>query len=283
VSCDDLNPCTDDSCDVATGCQHAENTLDCNDGDACTTADKCTAGSCMGTEADCNDNNPCTSDGCDTESGCTQQGLAVACDDGSWCNGSDVCDPGAGTCSVHPSPRCVGMPCSNTLQACVECAGDADCGQPQISDWTACAGFEDGCDAVGTQSRSGFIPRCGAGNVCVNEPVNETRECIRGVPGEGGDCGFGGRFRCCGGRCADTFTNIFHCGGCNFWCYSGQACAVTTKGVAACRCTNGFMCPSGGCRVGQPADNNFCDCDSNAHCPAGKSCTQGASGVDVCI
>jgi hypothetical protein len=47
-SCDDGNPCTDDSCDVARGCLHQNNTASCNDSNACTMASQCRAGVCVG-------------------------------------------------------------------------------------------------------------------------------------------------------------------------------------------------------------------------------------------
>jgi subtilisin family serine protease len=46
-SCDDGNPCTDDMCDPATGCQHAANTASCSDGSECTLADQCNGGHCQ--------------------------------------------------------------------------------------------------------------------------------------------------------------------------------------------------------------------------------------------
>ena len=45
--CDDGNPCTDDTCDPATGCQHAANTASCSDGSECTLADQCNGGQCQ--------------------------------------------------------------------------------------------------------------------------------------------------------------------------------------------------------------------------------------------
>src|SRR5262249_36416696 len=62
-NCNDNNPCTDDSCDPATGCKHVNNTAPCNDGNACTTNDTCSGGTCVGGPApNCNDGNPCTDD-----------------------------------------------------------------------------------------------------------------------------------------------------------------------------------------------------------------------------
>jgi subtilisin family serine protease len=45
--CDDGNPCTDDVCDPATGCQYAPNTSPCSDGTDCTVADRCSGGQCQ--------------------------------------------------------------------------------------------------------------------------------------------------------------------------------------------------------------------------------------------
>ncbi len=52
LACGDANPCTDDTCNTATGCQYGTNTLPCDDGISCTTADVCSAGVCAGVE-DC--------------------------------------------------------------------------------------------------------------------------------------------------------------------------------------------------------------------------------------
>ena len=37
----DSNPCTDDRCDGAGGCAHTDNTMTCDDGNACTRGDRC--------------------------------------------------------------------------------------------------------------------------------------------------------------------------------------------------------------------------------------------------
>ena len=79
TSCDDGNPCTDDTCIPPDGCQHIDNELPCDDGDACTTAGKCQAGacepgqgvpSCCVDDSDCNDGSACTVDSC-TAGSCT--------------------------------------------------------------------------------------------------------------------------------------------------------------------------------------------------------------------
>lgn len=45
---DDSNECTADVCDAASRCTHAPNTAPCDDADACSTGDVCTAGACVG-------------------------------------------------------------------------------------------------------------------------------------------------------------------------------------------------------------------------------------------
>ncbi len=70
LDCDDSNPCTDDTCDAALGCQHSNNTDNCNDQNACTQIDKCSGGTCAGTPVVCNDANPCTADSCSATLGC---------------------------------------------------------------------------------------------------------------------------------------------------------------------------------------------------------------------
>lgn len=46
-TCDDMNPCTDDSCDDVMGCVQTNNTAECEDGDPCTIDDVCGNGVCQ--------------------------------------------------------------------------------------------------------------------------------------------------------------------------------------------------------------------------------------------
>jgi len=86
-TCDDHNPCTDDSCNPAVvgGCVHINNTASCSDGNACTANDRCSGGQCVGGAAvNCDDHNPCTADACSASSGCAHTALAdgTQCSDG---------------------------------------------------------------------------------------------------------------------------------------------------------------------------------------------------------
>ena len=280
-NCNDNNGCTADSCDALLGCVNTPVEGTCDDMDACTDGDACAAGQCVGQPRNCDDSNGCTDDSCDSTSGCKYDFLDKDCDDGSWCTGVDKCDPATGTCSIHPAPNCVNQPCNDTLMACAECNVDAECGAPTATEWSPCGGFVDGnCDPSGVQYRTVTTHTC-TGNHCIHSETVQSQACTRAVPGENGDCGFGGRFRCCNEACVDTFSNFFHCGGCNFFCDGAQHCEVTTKGVPACRCSTTQQCKGGICRAGQASDNYFCDCDSNAQCPGGKTCFV-ETGLDVC-
>ena len=101
VDCDDANPCTDDSCDSNSGCQHKPNGQPCTDSDACTEDDVCTAGKCVGKKLNiataCDDEQPCTTDTCDAKKGCTHTAHTGSCDDGNPCTKQDAC--AAGVCS----------------------------------------------------------------------------------------------------------------------------------------------------------------------------------------
>ncbi|MGE4606054.1 MAG: hypothetical protein AAEJ52_04865, partial [Myxococcota bacterium] len=71
--CDDINTCTDDSCDTANGCVFTPNTATCDDDDACTPSDTCSNGSCQGGSPFLCDaeGNLCTGEPCSEELGCT--------------------------------------------------------------------------------------------------------------------------------------------------------------------------------------------------------------------
>jgi len=75
-SCSDANPCTDDVCNLALGCEFPANTNPCDDGDACTDGDVCAGEACQpGGPLDCDDADQCTADSCDEITGCINDPL----------------------------------------------------------------------------------------------------------------------------------------------------------------------------------------------------------------
>jgi hypothetical protein len=110
ADCDDSNVCTDDVCDQQTGeCSNTPNTASCDDGDACTTADTCSGGTCVGgAPPDCDDSNVCTDDSCDSVTGCVNTNNAIACDDGDACTTADTCSGGQLRCGYRLCERWYG-------------------------------------------------------------------------------------------------------------------------------------------------------------------------------
>jgi hypothetical protein len=103
--CDDGKVCTDDACDKNKGCTFTNNTVNCDDSNACTTSDKCLTGVCVGGAApNCDDSNPCTSDACDKIQGCLHSNNSLGCDDGDACTTSDLCS--GGVCKGGVAPNC---------------------------------------------------------------------------------------------------------------------------------------------------------------------------------
>src|SRR5207237_499794 len=134
LNCDDRNGCTDDSCNPATGCVHTNNSAPCEDNDACTTADTCAGGQCVGGPAlNCDDANGCTADSCNPTRGCVHTNNTAPCIDGNACTTADTC--AGGRCVGGPAPLCDdGNPC--TADSCDRVLG---CRNLNLADGTACS------------------------------------------------------------------------------------------------------------------------------------------------
>jgi hypothetical protein len=124
-NCSDGSPCTTDACNPATGCTHGSVTGNpmCDDGNACTTADRCTAGRCAGgVTVSCDDGNPCTAERCEPGSGCVRSFDAnAACEDGDACT-TDRCVEGA---CVGTTTGLTGLGCKMNRLLAVQCEGAA--------------------------------------------------------------------------------------------------------------------------------------------------------------
>ena len=117
VDCDDQNPCTTDTCQLA-HCSYTTNTTACaDDKDPCT-ADVCAVGVCTHPDnktcackldSQCQDNNVCTDNHCNAAHQCEYPNNTLPCmDDGMSCT-TDVC--AAGACTHKDNGGCgVGTP-----------------------------------------------------------------------------------------------------------------------------------------------------------------------------
>ena len=173
--CDDFNPCTVDSCDVASGtCRH--DPLNCDDGNSCT-MDSCSfdpahpasGGGCVhetqpaGTA--CDDGLICTiGDICDDTGACIGQiqPEGAACDDGNSCTGPDACDDAG---------QCVAGDVSAPGSACDDgsfCTSDDTCVSTE-SGAVVCRGVMTSCDDGDPCTQDVCDPSTG---VCGTTPIN---------------------------------------------------------------------------------------------------------------
>ncbi|MFH1531431.1 MAG: hypothetical protein ABIK09_11950 [Pseudomonadota bacterium] len=208
VSCNDGNPCTQDTCNPTGGCQTSPaDGAPCNDGDACTDMDQCVQGMCMGQASACNDGNPCTLDSCDAQGGCIHtEPPGLPCDDDDACTTNDKCYQGScvggpalecddGTeCTADSCGAAVGcvfealssIPCDDG-DACTEedtCL-DGTCAGQEVLCWDETPCTADTCDpAVGCV----FVPLddpCDDGDPCTEGDLCADGQC---QPGENPEC-----------------------------------------------------------------------------------------------
>jgi len=298
ASCNDENPCTDDTCDPQAGCDYAPNANACNDGNPCTKPDACVAGSCDGEFINCNDDNPCTDDFCDQQKGCQNVPNTLACSDGNACTLGDVCTGGA--CLGGAVTTCDdGNPC--TLDSCDQTAG---CSHPPVAgscnDGNKCTTL-DAC--VGGVCVGDFVD-CDDGNECTIDNCDTEQGCTP-TPIEGKSCDDGNdctEDTACdaSGECVGEdlgcqceqnsdcvgFEDDDLCNGTLFCDKSGPppySCEVDPNTIVACpvpagldgACTTSTCNPNTGtCSTKIGPDNVVCN--DGSLCTSGDSCQAGA-------
>ena len=190
-NCEDNNPCTLDFCHPFNGCQSTPLVgTQCDDGDACTLLDSCTAeGLCQPEgSAECDDGNPCTIDSCDPLLGCQNVNLEGPCDDGDACTLSDLCMEG----------QCTGTPqsCDDDNVCTTDvCISDSGCvfsnNTNNCDDGDACT-FNDTCIAG---LCVGLTDSCDDDNPCTTDACAAdatcTYEVITGPCDDGDACTVG--------------------------------------------------------------------------------------------
>jgi hypothetical protein len=269
VSCDDGNSCTNDSCSPTGGCANIPvvNGISCGDGNVCNGQETCQNGMCAaGTTLNCSDGNACTTDGCNPQTGCTQQPTPGCCTiDADCADGS--------ACTINE--RCVANVCVSDPLACNDnnpCTGDScnpagGCTFTPVPNGQSCSNL-DFCDGLET-CQSGTCtgsapPNCNDGNPCTTDTCNGNVGCTHaGVAGccfTDGDCADADactiNSRCVANTCQSDARN----------CNDGNGC--TTDGCdPAIGCTNTPVIDGTGC-----ADQSVCD---GAETCTGGACQEG--------
>jgi hypothetical protein len=269
TECDDFNPCTANSCDPQTGClADPISGTQCNDENACTVDDICTAGECSGGLISCNDNDPCTQDLCDPASGCLHPPTAgqPVCDDGNGCTLVDKCQ--GGLC-VGSSPKpcddgniCTNDSCSPLSGACTFTANTAPCNDGNICTVT------DTC--ANKQCVGGGSLNCDDDNPCTDDSCDPDGGCVHADNGicqceEDDDCSDDGN------PCNGTPICV------------NNACVTDPNSLIICSTENDTTClknkcipEQGACVMTPEPSNKFCNdenpCTSGDHCDGAGAC-----------
>jgi len=285
---------TIDLCDRA-GCAGQPAGVACDDGDPCTTDDRCTGGeqgTCRGTRATCD--GPCETGVCDPVTGCVRKPTGTSCDDGDACTVGDHCaadgachSGNAATCTgpcltgtCDPAHGCVPRPATTTCDddnVCTigdHCGGtDGRCvpGPPRTCEGPC---MRTVCDpTAGCLLRPATAP-CDDGDACTvgDHCSGDANVCVRGTP------------RDCTGPCLTGA------------CDSGTGCVPGPAGTACDDgdpCTAGDQCVDGACVAGarrsceddNPCTDDGCTADGGcAHTPNASPCDDGdpCTDADTC-
>ena len=186
VVCTPTDQCHDaGTCDPASGICSNPASADgrtCDDGDACTTTDRCVAGRCAGTALDCDDRLACTDDSCAAGT-CRHLPIDVRCDTGLCVFGT--CrpgDPGADQRGCLETPVNEGETCTDdgfsctddvcTSGRCLHVPMDSRCVPADDCTAAVCAPVRAGHDAAGCSpgpSRADGQECAEDGDPCTND------------------------------------------------------------------------------------------------------------------
>jgi len=286
LTCDDGQPCTDDSCAAQVGCKHTPKLGGCDDGSACTLGDSCDGGKCQpGKPLACDDKNPCTDDACDPTSGCAYSHGSAPCSDGDSCTKNEVCTKG--NCGMGQPIDCSdALPCTqDTCDPKLGCAYTPTPGAP-CEDTNPCTA-SDTCGADG-QCTPGAPLNCDDGKLCTADSCNVASGCVHvanAVPCDDNNVCTGGD-KCQDGACKSgdpivcddqnecTSDSCQKATGCSYVAVDGSPC---DDGNA---CTNGDACASSGDCASQKVQI----CDDNEPCTFdGCSPTKGCISVAITV
>ena len=300
-NCDDGNPCSEDSCNLASGCTHTDDDgLPCDDENPCTLGDTCGGGTCgAGVAKTCTSSSPCLLALCDVKTGKCAYLDATAglpCSDGNVCTGPDTCLDGLCKSKL--------VDCDDG-NVCTDDSCDPKSGCSQIASTKPC---DDGSKCTyGDVCKAGLCAAlavdvtatCDDGNPCTTDSCLPAKGCHHTANKVGCDDG-----NPCtkGDTCAETKcvpgTNVCSCGGdgdcaakedgnlCNGTLFCDKSafpftCEVNPKTVLSCDggadtdCVkNTCQAASGKCAMVPATDGAACDADGDA-CTEQDVCASG--------
>ncbi len=275
----------------------------CDDGNPCTTDDRCFGGACVGTVRRCEDGNPCTDDVCDPLSGqCVSTNNNAPCEDDNPCTAGDFCEggfcrtgPGETDCedgnpctrnSCNPTAGCVADPieavCNDENPCTVgdRCHAGTCAGTPRVcNDANLCT--DDACDpAVGCVATPNAAP-CDDNNVCTSGDTCANGACESGAY-DASHCNDGDA--CTDDLCVPAVGCVhrFNRAPCETGdpCLSGDRCAngVCIEGNEPASCDDGNICTVDVCvpRVGCQYQPTTASCSDGNPCTEGDYCADGA-------
>ncbi len=265
ATCDDKNPCTQESCKGKDGCLVIDlDAVPCDaDGSVCSDNDQCVKGVCSaGPGKKCDDQNDCTVDSCDPKKGCVQ-----ALDDGAPCQDDNPCTVGdtckTGSCEPGKPKIC------ETTSACELASCDQISGKCKLTaaveglpcdDKQACSEKDQCLSGI----CKGSPKTCVDGNACTDDSCDSKSGCVFAANSIGCDD-------------KNACTTGDHC--------EGGSCVGLAKQV------------SSDCSDGNPCTNDACDpvldclhvpnqakCDDGNPCTAGDTCSnlQCVPGPNAC-
>jgi len=271
---DDGNPCTKVYCDQGQAIVTEKITdlsLQCDDGDECTSDDACVKGACLGQVVDCDDSKPCTLDTCDKESGCDHT------PDDKKCTGDDpcinlACSVTVGCAPAEEEPYNVGADCDDGD----DCTPKSSCGEGgQCAGLSTCKCKSD-ADCLGDDGKQSdpCNPKICSDNLCIVDLAAKVT-CDTSLDGDCSETACDGKT----GKCVNEPVNDGKACNDNDKCTSKSACVEgLCSGKADKYCDDGLACtvdacdPVAGCTF-VPGDG---DCDDGDPCTTDDACNAGA-------